>query len=1146
MKRIKYIIGLLTISVGILAQSTDQNYIVTTTPTVGVTDPNTLTDANSNSTIQYYDGLGRPIETVQKAISPTGADLVSGIEYDGFGRDYRHWLPASVSGSNGAYVSNFGALAVSTNGGDSKPYATTNFELSPLNRVTGKYGAGNSWYAGKKNDSILYQTNTGTEVIYFNVNSNNQLVRGGNGTTNYYAANTLYKTQVADPDGKITIEFKDKQGQVVLKHGIEGGQPIDTYYIYNDLGQLCYVISPEAVDKLTTDLSDGNVILKQYCFLYKYDERGNCKYKKLPGCEPIYMVYDKADRLVLSQDGNQRGTYEWTFIKYDVLGRVIQTGKVTNSTSLTYLGTAYSTDLVIETTSTTGNGYTNNKTLGTNPVILIQNFYDTYDYQNLAIYKNSSYDLIYKDYLSDATLTGFDIKYNNVVNGIDLSAKGLLTGSSVAMLDGSATLVTAMYYDDRGQVVQTRGNNRLGGYDYEYYSYNFTGQPTKKKHVHRTTYIASDLTENYRYFYDKAGRQTSTRHKINTQNEIYLDSIQYDELGRMSKKILNGGGEAIDYTYNIRNWTKSITSPRFSETMYYQDALDGKSVYYNGNISAVKWGQGSTQNQKYYYTYDGLNRMKKATYWPDETYNEEITQYDKNGNILALNRNGYVHDWESEFPVYTGTVDDLGFDYNGNQLRNVWDNVNDQDILNATTNDFRNGYDENISEYYLYDANGNQYADLNKGIAWIQYNSLNLPSKIQFSNGNKNVYLYDASGVKLKATYSYAVNPMQIPLGETTTENTGSNLSQTSYTDYCGNYIYENGKIKRILTPEGYIEASGIIPMNYIGTWTYNYLLKDHLGNTRQRLCSNYISAKSPILNVYAGASSTIDYYPFGMEMERIGIHYGPLYAYAYLPGVVTPYLYNGKEMDRMNGLNEYDYGARWRDGALPPWTSVDPLAELYYSVSPYAYCKNDPINYIDPNGEFSEKWMANLSRGLYKFFHPREKSVGEIQQNSHGQYHYSRRSNGEAGVVEVYGSGGVKGNTYGENIYGNGHSQEMELPNSRFHGPSNDMGVVNNDMFDFWLNIFKNNNNSATTIQNRNIHNPKVVSIEDVDFGVVEDVQSDGSVTFEEVDIRKKDGTIYHFNYPKNSFHKKDTLYTIKRFNYSNGSYETIHKSFK
>ncbi|HLP06055.1 MAG TPA: DUF6443 domain-containing protein, partial [Paludibacter sp.] len=131
------------------AQTAGQNYIVTTVPTAPVTDPTTLTDANSNSTIQYFDGLGRPMETVQRGITPTGADLVALTEYDGFGREYLRWLPVANAGS-GAYVD---AATFKTNAagfytglaGDSYPYATTEYEASPLNRVTGQYGAGAAW-----------------------------------------------------------------------------------------------------------------------------------------------------------------------------------------------------------------------------------------------------------------------------------------------------------------------------------------------------------------------------------------------------------------------------------------------------------------------------------------------------------------------------------------------------------------------------------------------------------------------------------------------------------------------------------------------------------------------------------------------------------------------------------------------------------------------------------------------------------------------------------------------------------------------------------------------------------------------------------------------------------------------------------------
>jgi len=262
----------ITVPLQLSSQTSTQNYIVTTIPFQAVTDPTTLVDANSNTSIQYFDGLGRPSQTVQRAITPLGADLVTGIMYDSFGRDSLQWLPAVAAGNNGAYFPNFAAQAQTSNG-DVKPYSRTEYEPSPLNRVTGQYGAGADWYNAGKKQSIEYLTND-ANIAYYYVNSDKHLAKDAN-----YAAGRLYVTKATDEDGKVGYEFKDKQGRVILKRQILDGDNVDTYYVYNDLNQLCYVLPPKAVDELTSDLGDGNAIIKQYCYLYKYDERGNCIYK---------------------------------------------------------------------------------------------------------------------------------------------------------------------------------------------------------------------------------------------------------------------------------------------------------------------------------------------------------------------------------------------------------------------------------------------------------------------------------------------------------------------------------------------------------------------------------------------------------------------------------------------------------------------------------------------------------------------------------------------------------------------------------------------------------------------------------------------------------------------------------------------------
>ena len=198
---------------------------------------------------------------------------------------------------------------------------------------------------------------------------------------------------------------------------------------------------------------------------------------------------------------------------------------------------------------------------------------------------------------------------------------------------------------------------------------------------------------------------------------------------------------------------------------------------------------------------------------------------------------------------------------------------------------------------YAYDANGNLTKDLNKGITDIQYNCLNLPSVVTFSDGSTITYTYAADGTKLKTVHK---------IGGTTTT-----------TDYCGNVIYENGVQKLLLTEEGYI--------NLTGTQQYHYYLKDHQGNNRVAI------------NQSGTVEETNHYYPFGGVFASTGN--------------AQPYKYNGKEYDSKKGLNWYDYGARHYDAVLGRFTTVDPLSEKYYLLSPYTYCGNNPILFIDKSG---------------------------------------------------------------------------------------------------------------------------------------------------------------------------------------------------
>ncbi|MHB9143134.1 MAG: DUF6443 domain-containing protein, partial [Paludibacter sp.] len=664
---------------GGLDPSTGENYILTVTPTIASTDASTLTTDQSLQTIQYFDGLGRSTEIVQRNITPNKSDLISLTQYDGLGRTDKQWLSIPVADNQGASVE-IGNLTNTSSGfySDSKAYNQTRYEASPLNRVTGQYGAGAAWYAGKWNDSILYQTNIANEVAYFYVNSSNKLVRNS-----YYDANTLYKTVLADEDRKTTTEYKDKLGQVIMKLNSTN---VKTYYVYNDLGQLSYVLPPIAADSLPSSgqINDDNGVLRRYAYLYKYDERGNIIEKRLPGCGPIHMVYDKADRLVLSQDSVQgaKTTKQWTVTKYDAFGRVLYTGIINREITQAEKDTIHS-KVITETYDPThtfySTGYTCTGTI-TGIIPLTVNYYDDYSFTSLAV-NGSNLNWV-------TPPAGYDVQYS--------SAKGLLTGTRTYILDTTKTYTSAaLYYDDRGRVVQSRFTNHMGGLNLVYNHYDFTGK-VLNTYKSQSSLNNTTVPETYTYTYDHAGRPLTTTYQIKTKPSVLLSNFKYDELGRLIKDNRHNNVDTVYYAYNIRSWTTAIKSGTFEENLYYNTNPVSATPCFNGNISYSTWKYNSVK-KGYVYNYDQLNRLGHASYALNNVMSansdfDEDFSYDKQGNIMFLTRmkNGI-------------DIDGLIFYYNGNQIRSITDDYGSQNQYAVKE---YNGDASNATKF-TYDKNGN-------------------------------------------------------------------------------------------------------------------------------------------------------------------------------------------------------------------------------------------------------------------------------------------------------------------------------------------------------------------------------------------------------------------------------------------------------
>ena len=424
-----------------------------------------------------------------------------------------------------------------------------------------------------------------------------------------------------------------------------------------------------------------------------------------------------------------------------------------------------------------------------------------------------------------AELGGTGFPTSQFTNDTSGYSKGSLTGSAVTVSGSSTKIYKGYYYDVKGRVTKVVQNNLLGGYDVTNTVYTFTGQPATVTHSH-TASGKSTRTEVYTYSYDHADRVSKVEHTLGG-TKITLADYTYDSFGRLSTKSLHGSAaNKLTYAYNLRSWLTGITSTRFTQNLYYNTGVG--TARYNGSISSMTWKSGNESTVRgYKFTYDGLDRMLNATYGETagistnaNRFSENVTGYDKNGNIKGLQRYGQLSS------TAYGMIDNLTLTLNGNQLNRV-----DDAVAASTYNggfEFKNG--ANAADEYSYDANGNLTKDLNKGISGITYNFLNLPNVVTFSDGSTITYTYGADGTKLRTVHK---------IGSTTTT-----------TDYCGNVIYENGVQKLLLTEEGYITLSDS---------KYHYYLKDHQGNNRV------------VISQSGTVEETSHYYPFGGTFASAG-----------------------------------------------------------------------------------------------------------------------------------------------------------------------------------------------------------------------------------------------------------------------------------
>ncbi|OXA74164.1 type IV secretion protein Rhs, partial [Flavobacterium branchiophilum NBRC 15030 = ATCC 35035] len=616
------------------AQTQSQNYIKTTTYKVPTTLVPAPTAAQKVENITYFDGLGRPIQQIAGQQSNSGKDIITHIEYDAFGRQTKEYLPYASGQNNLEYLDgNTAKTNLITQYqnwyGDQNPYSEKQLEASPLNRVMQQAAPGNEWALnGNKTIKFDYQTNTATEVKLYTATATWNAALGlyepvlNNATGNtYYTANQLYKSVTKDENwtagnNNTTQEFKDKEGKVVLKRSFNSAEAHDTYYVYDQYGNLSFVLPPLVTNASITSQMAG------LCYQYRYDYRNRLVEKKLPGKQWEFIVYDKLDRPVATGPAFSpfgEGTTGWMITKYDALNRPVYTGwqastTVTTSGRLGLQNAQNGATVLNESKTTAGtidgiSVWYSNVVAPTGFKILSVNYYDDYNFPNGPTVFGTAY-------------------YNN-----SLKPKGLATGAWERVCQGATDTkgeTSYTLYDYKARAIQTKTVHYLGGYTQTDSNLDFVGKPISTETRHKRTVTDAEIRVNEAFTYSAQDRLLTHTHQINGGAVQLLANNSYDELGQLTAKKVGGaatgtGLQNVNYSYNIRGWLTGINDINslskvgdpmdlFSFRINYQKPVSATPLF-NGNISETFWRTSSDNVlRKYSYSYDHLNRLLEAVY----------------------------------------------------------------------------------------------------------------------------------------------------------------------------------------------------------------------------------------------------------------------------------------------------------------------------------------------------------------------------------------------------------------------------------------------------------------------------------------------------------------------------------------------------
>ena len=473
----------------------------------------------------------------------------------------------------------------------------------------------------------------------------------------------------------------------------------------------------------------------------------------------------------------------------------------------------------------------------------------------------------------------------------------------IGLVRGSRTRTKTYFYDSKGRMALMAETDSDGWKSIYSWKYDFQGNVLRQTEEHYKGNAFDSIVTTYTY--DNRGRRLTLQRNLNGTDYAAV-TYSYDDLGRLDGKEVAGRGSE-SYAYTLQGWQKQTTASFygqgvFTQTMNYQlPQMTLTKPRYDGMVSEISYCHLGQISHTLGYSYDGLKRLRDTRRHPMgnqatlDIWTERNLTYDRNGNLTSMRR---------LIPETGGTYT---LTYSGNRVQSLTKGE-------ATSS-------------YTYHSNGNIKTDSRRDLQF-QYNLLNLPATVT-----------DASGQTLKASYSYLADGTKLTVRD----------SQNDGLTYRGSFVYTadetpgstdvTEELESIAHDEGRFVAlspsSGTTTTQFIDTWH----VRDYLGSVRTIL--DITQDETAVTDASAVILEQNDYLPFGTRVNITTQAYDP----------ANRYRFNGKEEQVTSNIGLIDYGARLYDNILPRWTTPDPLAEKYYGISPYAFCNNNPVNFVDPDG---------------------------------------------------------------------------------------------------------------------------------------------------------------------------------------------------